>query len=232
MNWYRRITRTIITPPTQIRPSTHYQPASTELVLSHALGDIAQRCMRIIEAVGDLPMEKALPLTLESFRTINAYCADTLTRVDQPHLLQDSEVLRSPSASTPSSSSLQSVLHSQAPRKRKQRDLRGRGRGPSCQLSTSFSPSVSSPALTTTPMLSSSTLTTSTPLPSFTPRPPLLAATSSPSFTSMLPHNYSGISTYQVASSIVVSPPLVYARRTTFTTSPILEVDESNFETP
>lgn len=33
MSWYRRITRVLITPPTHPRPSTHYQPASNDIVL-------------------------------------------------------------------------------------------------------------------------------------------------------------------------------------------------------
>ncbi|XP_056698241.1 serine/threonine-protein phosphatase 7 long form homolog [Spinacia oleracea] len=89
MSWYRKITRLIITPPTQERRSTQYQPASTEFVLSQVLADVVKKCTRAVESTSDLPPSTALVLALHTLQSLANSCTDALHEVDKEHLLQD-----------------------------------------------------------------------------------------------------------------------------------------------
>ncbi|KAL2941118.1 Serine/threonine-protein phosphatase 7 long form-like protein [Bienertia sinuspersici] len=59
-------TRLLFTLPSVRRPTSHYQPATTDHVLSRSVADMALRCMRPVVGVEDLPADKALPFVLET----------------------------------------------------------------------------------------------------------------------------------------------------------------------
>ncbi|XP_056697051.1 serine/threonine-protein phosphatase 7 long form homolog [Spinacia oleracea] len=95
MDWYCSITRLLITPVTRSPPTTHYQPSSSDIILSHALADLASRCTRAVDSALELPPSLALPLTLETLRNLSSSCIETLSRVGQEHILQQYDLASS-----------------------------------------------------------------------------------------------------------------------------------------
>ncbi|KAL2927069.1 Serine/threonine-protein phosphatase 7 long form-like protein [Bienertia sinuspersici] len=124
MSWYRGITRLLITPPSIRRPTSHYQPATTDHVLSRSVADMASRCMRAVEGAEALPVDKALPFALETLRSLASTCMETLSKVGQSHLLPQLDPTRFQHTSVPSTSS------GQPSRPPPLRASRGRGRQP------------------------------------------------------------------------------------------------------
>ncbi|XP_056682429.1 serine/threonine-protein phosphatase 7 long form homolog [Spinacia oleracea] len=95
MDWYCSITRLLITPVTRSPPTTHYQPSSSDIILSHALADLASRCTRAVDSALELPPSLALPLTLDTLRNLSSSCIETLSRVGQEHILQQYDLASS-----------------------------------------------------------------------------------------------------------------------------------------
>ncbi|KAL2906085.1 hypothetical protein RDABS01_004795 [Bienertia sinuspersici] len=80
MTWYHGITRLIITRRTEQRSPTHYQPATSDFLLSLAVVDIHHRLTRAMEAISKLPDDKAFPLAVETIRGVTSFCSEMLSR--------------------------------------------------------------------------------------------------------------------------------------------------------
>ncbi|XP_021769738.1 serine/threonine-protein phosphatase 7 long form homolog [Chenopodium quinoa] len=103
MAWYRRITRLVITPPSQERPPSHYQPATSDLLLAHAFADLHVQLSGATETISHLPPETAIPFAIQTMQGFTSFCGQTLSRVGQSHLIQQ------PRPSTSSSSTVHTM---------------------------------------------------------------------------------------------------------------------------
>ncbi|XP_021753157.1 serine/threonine-protein phosphatase 7 long form homolog [Chenopodium quinoa] len=103
MAWYRRITRLVITPPSQERPPSYYQPATSDLLLAHAFADLHVQLSGATETISHLPPETAIPFAIQTMQGFTSFCGQTLSRVGQSHLIQQ------PRPSTSSSSTVHTM---------------------------------------------------------------------------------------------------------------------------
>ncbi|XP_048501618.2 serine/threonine-protein phosphatase 7 long form homolog [Beta vulgaris subsp. vulgaris] len=88
MIWFRRITRLRLTNPSRRPPSTHYQPASADIVLAHTLSDIAHRCGTVLEASESLPPDMVRDLYAQTLQTMRGLCVDAVGRAGHGHIVQ------------------------------------------------------------------------------------------------------------------------------------------------
>ncbi|KAL2923366.1 Serine/threonine-protein phosphatase 7 long form-like protein [Bienertia sinuspersici] len=186
MAWYHRITKLIITPPSQPRPPSHYQPSSSDFLLADAVADIHRRLSRATETISDLTPDRALPFAEETIQSLTTFCGETLSRVGYSRLIEQPQVSSSHVHTGP--------IRPPPPR--------------GGQSSRAFRP----PASTMTPPLRTPNASLIVrPSPRTTPsiRPPLVTPRPTPP-----PPNPRPVATSQ--HSIVTSPPLVqrqYQRR-------------------
>ncbi|XP_057247907.1 serine/threonine-protein phosphatase 7 long form homolog [Beta vulgaris subsp. vulgaris] len=114
MIWFRRITRLRLTNPSRRPPSTHYQPASADIVLAHTLSDIAHRCGTVLEASESLPPDMVRDLYAQTLQTMRGLCVDAVGRAGHGHIVQGVPTSAGYTSTSTSSTSAAHILTTSA----------------------------------------------------------------------------------------------------------------------